>query len=161
MKTISTRRLTQFFKLSVTALVLHSCLTINLPVASAQVRNSVIVVTADQPNVWTLEQAHYLLAQMHRRDLDLKAKGLEALDPNEINGLRFNVLRTLTELGVAFNDANRVTNSLLASNQKSNEERRQTLITRRDQRRDESLALSHEISQLKIQKAQAKTQEEK
>jgi nucleoside 2-deoxyribosyltransferase len=32
-------------------------------------RNRAIIVNADQPNVWTLEQAHYLLAQMHRRNL--------------------------------------------------------------------------------------------
>jgi hypothetical protein len=44
-----------------------------------------IIVNAEQPNVWTLEQAHYLLAQMHRRNLDLKAKGLAELDPNGRN----------------------------------------------------------------------------
>src|SRR5918911_4946202 len=76
------------------------------PTALAQPRR-VIVVNADQPNVWTLEQAHYLLAQMHRRNLDLKAKSLADLDPNEINGLRFEVLRTLIELGVKFDEANR------------------------------------------------------
>lgn len=52
-------------------------------------QNRVIIVNAEQPNLWTLEQAHYLLAQMHRRNLDLKAKSLGELDPNEINGLRF------------------------------------------------------------------------
>src|SRR5437867_1817876 len=36
-----------------------------------------VIINADQPNVWTLEQAHYLLEQMHRRNLDLKAKSLE------------------------------------------------------------------------------------
>jgi glyoxylase-like metal-dependent hydrolase (beta-lactamase superfamily II) len=54
----------------------------------------VIVVNAEQPNLWTLEQAHYLLAQMHRRNLDLKAKSLDDLDPNEIAGLRFDVMHT-------------------------------------------------------------------
>jgi hypothetical protein len=34
------------------------------------------------------EQAHYLLAQMRRRNLDLRANTLEDLDPNEIAGLR-------------------------------------------------------------------------
>jgi hypothetical protein len=58
-----------------------------------QAQRRVIIVNADQPNVWTLEQAHYLLAQMHRRTLDLKAISLEELDPNEIAGLRFDVMR--------------------------------------------------------------------
>ncbi len=75
----------------------------------------VIVVNAEQPNVWTLEQAHYLLAQMHRRNLDLKATGPGALDPNEINGLNFEMMRTLLEFGVAFNGADRFNNSLLTS----------------------------------------------
>jgi hypothetical protein len=46
----------------------------------AQSQRRVIVVTAEQPNIWTLEQAHYRLAQMHRRNLDLKAKNLEDLE---------------------------------------------------------------------------------
>lgn len=70
------------------------------PTVRAQDR--AVIINADQPNVWTLEQAHYLLAQMHRRNLDLRAKSLEELDPNAIAGLRFDVMRTLVELGVAF-----------------------------------------------------------
>ncbi len=46
--------------------------------AHAQNQNRVIVINADQPNVWTLEQAHYLLAQMHRRNLDLRTKNLKS-----------------------------------------------------------------------------------
>src|SRR5262245_53239127 len=65
--------------------------------AQAQQQKRVIIVNAEQPNVWTLEQAHYLLAQMHRRNLDLRAKKLEDLDANEINGLRFDILRQLIE----------------------------------------------------------------
>src|SRR6266852_3696297 len=68
------------------------------PSAHAQ-KGRPVIINADQPNVWTLEQAHYLLEQMHRRNLDLKAKSLEDLDPNAINGLRFDVLRLLIEAG--------------------------------------------------------------
>jgi hypothetical protein len=124
-------------------------------------QNKVIVVNADQPNVWTLEQAHYLLAQMHRRNLDLKAKSLEELDANEITGLRFDVLRTLLEVGVKFDDANRVTNRMLGRNQTFNAERRQTLLNERAQLRKESLALTHDIAQLEEDKSQAESQEEK
>lgn len=120
-----------------------------------------IIINADQPNVWTLEQAHYLLAQMHRRNLDLRAKNLEELDPNEIAGLRFDVLRTLVELGVAFDDANRVTNRMLSANKDFNARRREELIARRQQLRDESLSLTREIGSLQAAKATATTQEEK
>jgi hypothetical protein len=128
-------------------------------VAHAQDRP--IIINADQPNVWTLEQAHYLLAQMHRRNLDLRAKNLDELDPNEIAGLRFDVLRTLVELGVAFDDANRVSNRMLSSNKNFNAGRRQELIARRQQLRDESLGLTREIGSLQAAKATATTQEEK
>jgi hypothetical protein len=130
------------------------------PAANAQ-RNRVIVVNADQPNVWTLEQAHYLLAQMHRRNLDLRAKRLEDLDPNEIAGLRFDVLRTLIEFGATFNQADLASNRLLTENQNFNAERRQSLILRRDQLREESLTLMRQIAELEDQKADAEGEEDK
>lgn len=125
-----------------------------------QAQNRPIIITADQPNVWTLEQAHYLLAQMHRRNLDLRAKGLDNLDPNEINGLRINVLKSLLEVGASFNDADRVTNNLLRRNQSFNSERRLTLLSQRDQLRSESLSLMRETSQLRRARARATDPEE-
>jgi hypothetical protein len=120
-----------------------------------------VVVKADQPNVWTMEQAHYLLAQMHRRDLDLRAKKLEDLDPNAINGLRFDLLRMLIEAGVSFNEASGFTNKLLKQNKQFDAERRNQLIADRDKLRHESLQLTRDISDLQIQKAKAGTDEEK
>lgn len=121
----------------------------------------VIIVNADQPNVWTLEQAHYLLAQMHRRNLDLRAKKLEDLDPNEINGLRFDVLRQLIEFGATFNQADQLTNQILKEDKTTNAERRRSLTAHRDKLHDDSLVLTHELSQLKIEKAKATAQEDK
>ena len=47
-----------------------------------------IIVSFGQPNIWSLEQAHYLLARMHMTNLDLQAKALTAtdLDPNATHG---------------------------------------------------------------------------
>src|SRR5215208_1574102 len=118
-----------FGKLLILALVFDCFLVAPAPVAA---QRRAVIVTADQPNLWTLEQAHYLLAQMHRRNLDLKAKGLSELDANEITGLRFDVLRTLIEFGATFDDAARLTNKLLAQNMTFNAERRQDVIIRRD-----------------------------
>jgi hypothetical protein len=144
----------------ITIFVLNCFLGFSPAITRAQSRRA-IVINADQPNVWTLEQAHYLLAQMHRRDLDLKTKALEDLDPNAINGLRFEVLRTLMELGASFNQANAVTNKLLARNKAFDAERRPQLIAERKKLRDESVQLTRDISDLQTQKANAKTQEEK
>jgi hypothetical protein len=120
-----------------------------------------IVVSAEQPNIWTLEQAHYLLAQMHRRNLDLKAEGLGKLDPNEINGLNLEVMRTLIEFGATFDDADRFNNSLLKPQKRANADRALRLQKRRDEIADESFSLNREIARLSRESALAKTQDEK
>lgn len=138
------------------------CLSVLLPMCPAEVaaQRRIIVVNAEQPNIWTLEQAHYLLAQMHRRNLDLKAKSLEDLDPNEIAGLRFDVMRMLVEFGATFNQADLAANRLLSDNQTFNAERRQELLTDRDRLRREALRLTGEIEELETEKAGTDDQDE-
>ena len=152
-------------KIAMRYLVIWQCVCLTLPLCTwtprVHAQKRAIVVSADQPNVWTLEQAHYLLAQMHRRNLDLKATGLGELDPNEINGLNFDVLRTLLEFGVAFNEADRFNNSLLKRNKSFDADRAIRLQKRRDQLADESLALNRDIARLGREQTLAKTQEEK
>jgi hypothetical protein len=125
------------------------------PAPAQQAPRRAIVVSAEQPSVWTLEQAHYLLAQMHRRNLDLKATGLGELDPNEINGLNFDVMRTLVEFGVTFDDAARFNNSLLTRDRRFDAERAIRLQTRRDQLADQSLALNRDVARLERERAMA------
>ena len=148
----------------VTFLSLFTLLSNCLPVralAQGLVQNRVIIVNADQPNIWTLEQAHYLLAQMHRRNLDLKAKSLEDLDPNEIAGLRFEVLKTLIEFGATFNQADVVSNRLFSENQEFNSQRRRELTAEGDRLRRESTTLAAEIDELESKKADAESDAEK
>jgi hypothetical protein len=151
-------------RLLISALILNTLFGFSpmvRPVQANGERDRVIIVNADQPNVWTLEQAHYLLSQMHRRNLDLRAKKLDALDPNAINGLRFDLLQMLIEAGASFNEASGFTNKLLAKSKQQNAERRQDLIVQRDKLRQESIQLTRDISGLETEKAKAKTQEEK
>ena len=132
-----------------------------VPSQAQKTLDRVIIVNADQPNVWTLEQAHYLLAQMHRRNLDLRAKSLEDLDPNEINGLRFEVMRMLIEFGATFNQGDLKSNQMFQQNQEFNTQQRASLTTERDRLRRESLTLSGEIDELENKKADAESEEEK
>jgi subtilisin-like proprotein convertase family protein len=134
-------------------LIVNSFIGITGEFSPAHAQRRIIVVNADQPNLWTLEQAHYLLAQMHRRNLDLKAKSLEELDPNEIDGLRFDVMRMLVEFGATFNQADLVSNRLLSNNQSFNSERRQQLLRERDGLRRESVDLAGDIETLETEKA--------
>jgi hypothetical protein len=61
---------------------------------SAQAQSRV-TISIGKPSIWSLAQAHYLLANMRQADRALKMKQLADLDPNSINGARFDVLRTL------------------------------------------------------------------
>lgn len=57
-----------------------------------------VVITFGQPNIWSLDQAHYLLSQLRERSLNFTAKDLTDLDPNEANGTRIDFMRQLFEL---------------------------------------------------------------
>ncbi|HEX8637239.1 MAG TPA: hypothetical protein VF692_04175 [Pyrinomonadaceae bacterium] len=129
------------------------------PVLAQQKR--IVTVTADQPNIWTLEQAHYLLAQMHRRNLDLKAKGLNPLDANEINGINIDVLRTLLEVGATYNEADRFNNNLIERDKTFNTERRRQLIQDLDGLQEETVNLTRTIARLKREKETAESADEK
>jgi hypothetical protein len=119
------------------------------PEARAQSRP--IIITADQPNVWTLEQAHYLLAQMHRRNLDLRAAPLSDLDANALNGNRLDVLRTFLDINASFNQAAGFDNKLAAKNKEFNANRQPQLIRQRDELNKQNLALVQDIARLESQ----------
>ncbi|HEX8565199.1 MAG TPA: hypothetical protein VF648_05980 [Pyrinomonadaceae bacterium] len=148
-------------KFLVLALFINSCLGFIAAPLNVAAQTKPIIITADQPNLWTLEQAHYLLAQMHRRNLDLKAKGLSALDPNDINGVRFDVLKQLFEIGATFDQAAGFNNNLLAKDKTFNSERRRELVSRRDALQEQSLDLSKEIARLNRALANAGSEPEK
>lgn len=56
-----------------------------------------ITVTIGEPSLWTLEQAHYLLARMHatNQKLETRFPTSEELDPNRIHGSQFELLRSV------------------------------------------------------------------
>ena len=109
-----------------------------------------IVITADQPNVWTLEQAHYLLAQMHRRNLDLKAANLGDLDPNAIDGVNIDVLKTLLEASAEFDQAKGFNSSIVKDQKEFNANRRMDLLRRRAQLQDDQLELANQKAKLQV-----------
>jgi hypothetical protein len=120
-----------------------------------------VVISFGQPNIWSLEQAHYLLARMHRQNLDLQTAALGDLDPNAANASRIEILKTLIEAGVKFDDAARINNELLRSDKTFNSQRRQELLARRSTLQAESTQLAREIAELKVAKAEAGADEER
>ena len=142
--------------LLITAILLGG---MSIPVFSQEEKP--VVISFGQPNIWSLEQAHYLLARMHRQNLDLQTAELGNLDPNETNASRIDILKTLIEAGVKFDDAVRLNNQMLRNDKVFNSQRRQELLTKRSSLQAESTQLAREIADLKIAKADAKTDEDR
>ena len=128
---------------------------------SVSAQQAPIVVTADQPNVWTLEQAHYLIAQMHRRNLDLKASPLADLDANQINAINVEALKTLLGVSAEYDQSVGKNNKDIANKKEYQVSRTRELTARRDRLQEDSLTLTRQIAELKIKKLKAETQEEK
>ena len=120
-----------------------------------------IVITFGQPNIWSLEQAHYLLSRMHRQNLDLQTARLGDLDPNATNASRIDILKTLLSAGVSFDQAVGLNNQLLRNDRTFNSQRRQELLGNRTTLQAESTQLAREISALKIAKSTASTPAER
>ncbi len=109
-----------------------------------------IVVSFGQPNIWSLEQAHYLLARMHMTNLELQAKALtdSDLDPNATHGTRIQILKQLLEISGAYDQTIGFQNQRLVESARFNDDRRRRLITDRDRLREQSLQLELEKNEL-------------
>ncbi len=123
-------------------------------------RSRPIVITFGQPNIWSLEQAHYLLARMHRQNLDLQTAPLGTLDPNATNASRIDILKTLLQAGVSFDQAVGLNNQLLRQDKTFNADRRRQLLNNRTSLQSESTQLARDIAALKSDKANAGTEKE-
>lgn len=131
-----------------------------IPIYSQQ-QDKPIVISFGQPNIWSLEQAHYLLARMHRQNLDLQTATLGDLDPNAANASRIEILKTLLEASGKFDQAAGVNNELLRNDKTFNLQRRQKLLTKRSSLQAESTQLAREIAALKSAKAEASSDEDR
>jgi hypothetical protein len=118
--------------------------------ALADRKRKPVVVSFGQPNIWSLEQAHYLLARMHMTNIDLQAKALtdDDLDANRITGTRIQIIKQLLEIGAEFDQGKGFENQRIVEKERFNDDRRRDLVTSRDQLRDDSLRLEIEKNKL-------------
>lgn len=87
----------------ITSFVLLSAIFLSfLPSSAPSQVGDPIEISFGQPNIWSLEQAHYLLAQMRERSLRIKADPLKDLDPNSAEASRINLVRQLFGLNGEF-----------------------------------------------------------
>jgi hypothetical protein len=122
-----------------------------VPYAPAQDKEP-IIIEFGQPNIWSLEQAHYLLNRLRARSFGIKTVDLNTLDPNETNGTRLDVLKTLISGGVGFNQAVGLNNELFENNTRFSLERRQNLLTRRDTLQAQLRDATVQLAALKVQR---------
>src|SRR5258708_71658 len=64
-------------------------------IALAGTKNKAVRIRLGEPSIWSLEQAHYLLESARKRNLSLRGTSPDKLDPNAVNGARFDFLRTM------------------------------------------------------------------
>ncbi|MFY9554482.1 MAG: hypothetical protein WAV47_07145, partial [Blastocatellia bacterium] len=64
-----------------------------------------VQVKLGKPSVWSLAQAHYLLASMHKKNsaIHIDPISAAALDPNAANATRLQILRTVLGIQAEFN----------------------------------------------------------
>ena len=155
---------TQSCMTKIVSLVVSTALLITgvvKPSYSQQPRPRPITITFGQPNIWSLEQAHYLLARMHRQNLDLQTAALGSLDPNATNASQIDILKTLLQAGVKYDQAVALNNELLRRDKTFNVDRRQQLLNDKSNLQSESTQLARDIAALKIAKAEATSEAEK
>ena len=143
---------------SLTLLVVTSIFVTSLVPPPALAQNDgrkPVVISFGQPNIWSLDQAHYLLARMHMTNLELQAAVLERaqLDPNATHGTRIQILKQLLEVGVSYDQGIGFANQRLVEKSRFNDTRRRDLVSNRDRMRAQSLQLELDINKLKRDRA--------
>jgi hypothetical protein len=114
-----------------------------------------VIISFGQPNIWSLEQAHYLLARMRSQGLGLQSKPFQSndLDPNDVNGIRLEMLKQLLGVGVGFSQAAGFQNQQATRELSFNQDRRHQLLAVRDQRQTDLSSVSDQLATLNIEKA--------
>src|SRR2546421_9725477 len=97
------------------------CVTLSFPFVLWQVDakdGPRIIIQIGQPSVWSLGQAHYLLARMHKKNKQLRSRfpDEDALDPNKVTATRIDALRSSLSIEGQFDQAMAVKNQLALRN---------------------------------------------
>lgn len=119
--------------------------------AAADVKTQ-IKLNIGQPNVWSLSQAHYLLALLRDKNRSV-AITQPTLDPNAVDGARIDILRTMLGIDAQFSAPQGLQNSVAQQQFNADFARKQAAITRIDELSRERLNVAREISRLESELA--------
>lgn len=118
-----------------------------------------IVISVGKPSIWTLAQAHYLLAQVHDSNRQLQVAPLGALDPNSINRQRIEVLRTMLGVTAEYDDLTGLKNELTKQRYETITARRRDVKSMTDYRRNELYQVTRELTLLQTEIGQLQAAE--
>lgn len=123
------------------------------PVVSAQTspQPGPVDITIGRPSIWTLAQAHYLLAKMHKEDRAWKLVTLGDLDPNAINRQRVEVLQTLLGITADFDAGAGLKNRFLQERYETNYSRQQTVRSDVDRRSNDLIQANRELYYINVE----------
>lgn len=119
-----------------------------------------VTVTPGTPNVWSMEQAHYLLNRLRaNRDGIQLAKPSEGdLNPNATHGIRLDAIQTFLGIAASFNQIAGTQNRLALEEYNANTGRKRELLDLADAKRRQAQAAQLESIRLQQEEALLKTQ---
>lgn len=106
-----------------------------------------VIVTPGQPTIWSLGQAHYLLANMHQRNRDLSTRlpNENDLDPNRANASRLEALRRALRIEAQFDESIGAKNDLETERFRREEARQENARITLEERRQERTQVENEL----------------
>jgi len=109
-----------------------------------------VTIHVGAPAVWSMGQAHYLLAQIQKRNraLDTNMPKPDELDPNGTNATRIQILRTLLDIGAEYSQKVGTENKAALDNFKDKKKRRDEAREEYKKKKAELDALNKEIGDL-------------
>jgi len=116
-----------------------------------------VIVSIGKPSIWTLAQAHYLLAQLHNTNSQLQVAELAPLDPNSINRNRIEVLRTMMGITGEYNQLTGLKNDLTRQRYETNVARQRDVRSLTDQRRNDLYQVIRELTLLQSELGKLQT----
>lgn len=132
------------------------CITLLLPFYVLQVQaldGPKVIIEIGQPAVWSLGQAHYLLAKMHRRNRKLATRFPDEndLDSNRVSATRIDALRQSLGIEGQFDQAMGVKNDLALQRFREGEVRRETARADLRARQGELQKVNGELAEINEQ----------
>lgn len=135
------------------SMMLCISLMVQITAVRVEAQRQEMTITIGKPNIWSLGQAHYLLANMRNTNRGLKVASPGELNPNSINGARLDVLRTLLGIEAQFSMPQALQNTVAQQQFQADFARKQSAIARLDELSGEQLKVIREISDLDIELA--------